>query len=178
MTASVALDSEFIRGWLAVLDTVSYYELFGIPEQATADDVRHAFHKFAFSFHPDQHRERPLRERSSIDAIFKRGNEAFLVLSDPFLRAHYDKELKTSASPPRLAQLPKSRPPSQGPKRLEDAVRSPNAKPFVRRAEELVAAGDFRQAKLQMVLATHMDEGNDELATYLKFIESKLGRRS
>ena len=54
-------------------------------------------------------------------------------------------------------------------------MRSPSARPFARRAEELVLKGDFRQAKLQLVLANHMDPGNDALEGALKDVEDKLG---
>jgi hypothetical protein len=54
-------------------------------------------------------------------------------------------------------------------------VRSPSARPFARRAEELLRSGDLRQAKLQLVMANHMDAGNETLEAALKDVESKLG---
>jgi hypothetical protein len=99
------------------------------------------------------------------------------------LRAHYDAQLEANPSshPVRLSLSPLSRPPparSQGPKSLHEAVRSPSARPFAVRAEELLQKGDLRQAKLQLVMANHMDPGNETLETALREIEGKLGRPS
>jgi hypothetical protein len=53
-------------------------------------------------------------------------------------------------------------------------VRSPSARPFARRAEELLAKGDLRQAKLQLVMANHMDPGNATLEGAMRDLETKL----
>ena len=53
------MDSDTIRAWLAVIDSLSYYELLGVTPQAGADQVRKAFYRFAGDFHPDGHAMRP-----------------------------------------------------------------------------------------------------------------------
>jgi curved DNA-binding protein CbpA len=171
--------SEYVFAWLEALDELTYYELFGVQADAAADDVHAAFHVFCDTFHPDRHLGRPADERDALGAVFRRGTEAFQVLSDPALRAQYDEQLATTASPrpPRLSFSPVSRPPasrSAAPPSLEDAVRSPSARPFARRAEELVRKGDFRQAKLQLVMANHMDPENQALEAALRDVEEKL----
>jgi hypothetical protein len=60
--------------------------------------------------------------------------------------------------------------------KLEDAVRSPGARPFARRAEELIKNGDLRQAKLQLVMANHLDPGNEVIAAALKDLEARTKR--
>jgi hypothetical protein len=57
---------------------------------------------------------------------------------------------------------------------LEDSVRSPSARPFARRAEELIGKGDLRQAKLQLVMANHMDPDNEALETALRDLDLRL----
>jgi curved DNA-binding protein CbpA len=173
----VSKSDEFLAAWVNVLDDLTYYELFGAPEDASPDDLREAFHVFCDAFHPDRHLGRPAEERASISTIFKRGTEAYLVLSDVGLRSRYDQQLASNPKAPlRISAL--SRPPPGGqsaaPPKLEDAVRSPSARPFARRAEELMSAGDFRQAKLQLVMANHMDPDNASLRAALKQVESKL----
>jgi hypothetical protein len=37
-----------------------------------------------------------------------------------------------------------------------------------------MAAGDYRQAKLQLVMANHLDPGNDALQKVLKDLEARL----
>ncbi|HXX70539.1 MAG TPA: DnaJ domain-containing protein [Polyangiaceae bacterium] len=169
---------EFLFAWLDVLDQLTYYELFGIAVEATPDEVRTAFHRFCDTFHPDRHSGRTQAEREAVSKIFKRGTEACLVLSDASLRAQYDAQLTADPHerPPRMSQAPRTRPPTQGPARstLEDAARSPSSRPFARRAEELIQVGDLRQAKLQLVMANHLEPGNGALAAALKDIEARL----
>lgn len=165
--------------WLQVLDELTYYELLGITQSASADEVRAAFHVFCDAFHPDRHFGRSHGEREAISTIFKRATEAHLVLSDPALRGHYDAQVAASSRnrPPRVSFSPHSRPPhgpSAGPVKLEDAARSQTARPFARRADELILAGDLRQAKLQLVMANHMDPDNDALQAALREIDAKL----
>jgi DnaJ-class molecular chaperone len=171
--------SEPIRAWIDVLDELTYYELFGIPAGAGADEVREAFHAFCDTFHPDRHFGREGSDRDALATIFKRGTEAYLVLRDQGLRGHYDNELasRPESLPQRIRFSSHARPPvSQAPgaARLEDAVRSNSARPFARRAEELIRAGDLRQAKLQLVMANHLDPDNAALSGALLDVELKL----
>lgn len=171
---------ELIFSWLKVLDELTYYELFGIPSEATPDEVRQAFHEFCDTFHPDRHLARRSDERRALSTIFKRGTEAYLVLADGSLRAQYDSQLAagTHARPQRLSFSPVSRPvsnrPPPGALPLEDAARSQAARPFARRAEELIRKGDLQQAKLQLVMANHRDPGNEILEAALRDVEAKL----
>ncbi len=164
-----AVDAQALAGWLAVLDRLSYYDLFGLPPNASYDQVRAAFHAFAEDFHPDGHRARPDGERRAVNAIFKRGAEALRILTDPQLRVQYDQALALSDQSGARAAVSQTRSSSSSgsiapaPQRLIDTVRSPGARPFVLRAEELQKKGDFKQAKLQLTMALHMEPGNTRL---------------
>jgi DnaJ-class molecular chaperone len=176
------MSEEFVFEWLRVLDELTYYELFGIRSEASPDDVRAAFHAFCDAFHPDRHFARPAEERSAVSTIFKRATEAYLVLSDSGLRSHYDASLTADASalPQRISFSSRSRPPPSrvaGAEKLEDSVRAPAARPFARRAQELIRAGDIRQAKLQLVMANHMDPQNQALEAALRDVEARLAER-
>ena len=176
----MASPEDHVFAWVEALDDLSYYELFGLETGVTADEVRAAFHAFCETFHPDGHAGRDDRERRALSTIFKRGTEAYEVLADPGLRAQYDAQLSTRGSPrpPRVSFSPLSRPPSRAPgvaAPLEESVRSPSARPFARRAEELLGKGDLRQAQLQLVMANHMDQGNSVLEQALRDLEGKLG---
>jgi len=170
---------EQIVAWLEALDELTYYELFGVAPEATADEIRAAFHAFCDTFHPDRHAARSEEERRELGTIFKRGTEAYAVLSDDAMRGHYDAQLavRTDPIPPRISLSPHSRPPPSrvpGAAPLEEQVRSPSARPFARRADELIRAGDVRQAKLQLVMANHMDPDNPALEAALRDVEAKL----
>jgi curved DNA-binding protein CbpA len=186
-----------IAAWLAILDKVSHYELLGVQPGAGADALRRAYQGFAASFHPDAHVHRTPDERASVNTIFKRGTEAYRVLSDPTLRARYEeKRTGQSMAPSRAAPLPPGNTPSaassgpsgagpsstrEGPKpgaksnitgRLEDFVRQPRARPYAQQAEQLAKKGDHGKAKLQLKLAMNFDPDNDALVAYLKELDA------
>ena len=62
-----------------------YYEVLGVPRNASSDDVKSAFRKLARQYHPDVSQEPNAEER------FKEVNEAYAVLSEPDKRAAYDR---------------------------------------------------------------------------------------
>src|SRR5262245_52631472 len=64
-----------------------YYEVMGVPREATADDIKRAYRKLARKLHPDL---QPEAERAQAADRFKEINEAYEVLSDPEKRAKYD----------------------------------------------------------------------------------------
>ena len=64
-----------------------YYDILGVPRNATADDIKKAFRRRAREIHPDLHTGTKKTER---EKKFKELNEAHEVLSDPDKRKKYD----------------------------------------------------------------------------------------
>lgn len=62
-----------------------YYEVLGVGRDASNEEIRKAFRKLAFQYHPDRNREDGAAEH------FKEVNEAYEVLSDADKRAAYDR---------------------------------------------------------------------------------------
>ncbi len=170
------MDADALREWLDALDYLSYYDLFRVTPDASPDEVRNAFHAFAESFHPDVHQWRPPQELVVISYIFRRGTEAYRVLSDPLRRVRYNEALMEGVLRPEslLVDLDSSRAPSRSMApsgRLADSVRVVSARPFVARAEQLVKAGDPQQAKLQLVMAMHRDPNNPSLEAFARELD-------
>lgn len=183
------MDGPALRQWLAALDSISYYELFRVAQTVTYDELRAAFHDFAESFHPDGHRWRHPNEQEAIGRIYRRGTEAWRVLSDPVLRARYDEAVAHGIFRPEdlivEMQAPRSlsMPPSAGGGsaaggRLVDKVRAPGARPFLIRAEELLKKGDPKQAKIQLVMALHLDKGNPALEAFGKQLDEAISKKA
>jgi molecular chaperone DnaJ len=64
----------------------TYYEILGVPRQASRGEVKAAFRRLAKVYHPDA---TPGVEGSR----FRQICEAYKVLSNPFQRRAYDREL-------------------------------------------------------------------------------------
>lgn len=164
------VDALMLQEWLDVLGAITYYELLRAPSSAAHDELHAAFLRFAETWHPDVHRWRPASEQEAIGRIYRRGVEAWRVLSVPTLRERYDDAVRRGVSRPEDVVVDMDRPGSLAPaaktERLIDTVRAPSARPFVLRAEELLKKGDPKQAKIQLVMALHLDKGNAALEAF------------
>jgi curved DNA-binding protein CbpA len=74
------------------LDGLDYFALLGIARGASDEHDRQAFHEFALKYHPDQWLDDPARHAEAL-TIFKRGTEAYRVLTHPVLRDRYEQAL-------------------------------------------------------------------------------------
>ena len=64
-----------------------YYQILGLPKDASLPNVRKRFRQLALQYHPDRNPGNPTSEET-----FKRVAEAYHVLSDPYRRRLYDHE--------------------------------------------------------------------------------------
>jgi len=62
-----------------------YYDVLGIARNATDEEIKKAFRKLAFKYHPDHNRNGDAEEK------FKEVNEAYEILSNPDKRDAYDR---------------------------------------------------------------------------------------
>ncbi|WP_028841763.1 DnaJ domain-containing protein [Thermodesulfobacterium hveragerdense] len=62
-----------------------YYEILGVPRNATQEEIKKAYRKLAMKYHPDRNKGNKEAEEK-----FKEINEAYAVLSDPEKRKLYD----------------------------------------------------------------------------------------
>ena len=136
--ASLGLDALLKRGqeadrFLKEMDGKNHFGVLGLPEGASAEEIKQAYLRLAKSYHPDTVRDPDLAQ--VVKAIFLRVSEAYNVLGSADSRARFERSLGGGSSLP--------------PSRSEDAVPLPEPAEAVLHAEELVAAGKpFEAASL------------------------------
>jgi molecular chaperone DnaJ len=65
-----------------------YYEILGVPRDASPEEIRRAYRELVQKYHPDKYYGKP--EYKEMNEKFKKINEAYEVLSDPEKRRLYD----------------------------------------------------------------------------------------
>jgi len=167
-------DIERIFEWDALLDQSSYYEVLGLLEIADTDAVRKAFREFAAAFHPDAFPEADAETADALLRIFQRGTEAYRVLARADLRADYDLALAKGQLrlDDTIAPAPLSR--DSDIRSLDELCRSPAARRYAKRAEELISAGDLTAAKRELQMAIREDGENPDLVERLDAIDLAL----
>jgi curved DNA-binding protein CbpA len=156
------------------LEELDYYTLLGVEPGASSDQIRRAFHQFAAKYHPDKFLAGGAEGRKVERAaqIYRRGAEAYKVLTNPRQRRLYDGQLATG----KLRFDALAEPPRDG---SADAkwpirVKSPLARPFATKAEQAFKAGEWGNAKMNLKLALSKDAGNEQIQRLLAEVESKL----
>jgi curved DNA-binding protein CbpA len=68
----------------------NYYSILGVAQNATPPEIRRAYRKLVFRYHPDHNRGGIAGEER-----FREIKEAWEVLSDPIKRRHHDATLRS-----------------------------------------------------------------------------------
>jgi DnaJ-class molecular chaperone len=154
-------DLSALAEWEGVLDDATYYELLGVLEIADTEAIRVAFHEFSLGFHPDAYPGCDSDTQARLTRIFQRGVEAYRVLSVAETRAAYD--LALAKGELRLERGAATRV-ETGARSLDEVCRSPGAKLYAKRAEDLIANGELEKATTELYRALRAEEGeNPEL---------------
>jgi curved DNA-binding protein CbpA len=168
------------------LSRLDYYTLLGVARGVSDEDLRAAFRRFALRYHPDRFAAESAALAARALAIYRRGTEAFEVLSNDERRAAYDLvlargevRLSDDASALLRAAAAKGAPKGSGPEGKAEArprarARSPQAKAFHDRALAALAANDLRAAWKMLHAAVEAEPGDAELERLLHDVAKRL----
>lgn len=79
---------------------INYYEVLGVPRDASAEMIKKAFRRLAQQCHPDKFAGSSPEVQQAANARFVKVNEAYSVLSDPQKRSDYDYFTAVTVDPP------------------------------------------------------------------------------
>lgn len=159
------------------LDQLDYYTLLGVKRDAGVDEVKAAFRTFARRYHPDRFAGQPQEKIDRATRIYRRGSEAYQTLTDLGSRKAYDAALAKGEL--RLRDEPRRDAPAPGaaPSAPQPTIRSPSARAFFTRAQDLARAGDLQGAWQALKSAAAQEPGSPLIEAALQKIESALRQR-
>lgn len=67
---------------------MDYYEILGVTKTSSYDEIKKKYRELAIQYHPDKNKNNDANEK------FKKINEAYKTLSDPYNRGKYDSMLE------------------------------------------------------------------------------------
>ncbi len=73
-----------------MIDNKTYYQILQISNEASPDEIKKAYRKLSFAYHPD-------KNPNKIEE-FKKINEAYEILSDKYKRSQYDFDIQMSSN--------------------------------------------------------------------------------
>ncbi len=153
------------------LDGLDYYTLLQVERDASADAIRAAFHQFALKYHPDGYTMAAPDDKQRANQIYRRGGEAYRVLSDAGSRAAYDSGLAQG----QLRYVPPRHDESPAQARAKKRTVNAKARAFWVRAQGDIGAERWQQAKLNLQIALGHDPEHPLLTERMAFVMKQLG---
>jgi curved DNA-binding protein CbpA len=167
--------TEALTLFLQSLGKKSYYEILRVRRDASARDIKAAFHDFSILYHPDSHVGAREEVVSAAAEVYKRGVEAYCCLSRAPSRRRYDRALGEGKLRIDLSAPAVDAPPPPPPIRtLETCATTPRGKQHAVKADRLIAIGKLDDARVQLVTACQCEPYNAELAERLQALYEAL----
>ena len=162
---------------LQALDTMDYYQILKVPQDATLGQIKKAYYRESRAWHPDRYYHLPDGElKEGVHAIYKRITEAYTVLRDPENRAKYTKDIN---SPEREKKLRFTEESEQEKKqaKAEREGKTPQARQAYRAALREMQAGRWEAAVRQLKTALIYESDNELFKQKLEEAEAELRKQ-
>lgn len=157
------------------IDGQDYFEVLGLPKEATPAAIKAAYYRESRAFHPDRFAAAPSAElRSQIGRIYRRINEAYTVLRDEARRRRYladvtgpERERKL-----RFTEAEESQVKQEQKQKLEEVFgQTPNGRKFYAAAVKELEGNRFETAERAIKSALMYEPGNARFKELLAQIE-------
>ncbi len=158
------------------LDRLDYYALLGVARDADSDEIKRAFQRFARKYHPDQY-PAPSALAERVTRIYRRGTEAYRILSHAEYRPLYDQALKKGALrlDPGEARMAVH---TAAPKEQQSEVGTMYIDMLVQGADKALERNDHDLAEQSLSAALQIDPKNGDLERKLQEVKKTLnGKR-
>lgn len=152
------LDPMEIIALARIMDELDYYQLLHVDPEASASEVRKAFHDSSRHFHPDANRNLPPELREQCGRISKRITEAYCVLRDTRRRKSYDAKRGEGSS--LRIQLAEARQSHTTQQKAERRGATPQGRQYHAKAETELKAGNVAAAIRHLQMALTFEAGN------------------
>ncbi len=148
-----------IRALAQILDELDYYNVLEITPDASASEVRAAYHRATRRFHPDGHRQIGDDLRPVLGRIAKRVAEAYSVLRDARRRQVYDQQIRGDSA---RVRMPLVQAEAEAERQSRDARlgKTPNGRRYFGLAQADIARGDKVAAERNLRTALTFEPDN------------------
>lgn len=158
--------------WAESLETLNYYEILRVPENAPQAEIQKAFHELSLRCHPDRFVSEGREVARAAASVFKRAAEAYNILRKPAFRQRYDAELKKGQIKLNERAIEQKKKHEQ--RTLLMIAQGARAKQHAAKADELLSQGKLDAARIQLISATQNDPHNEELKERLQILYEAL----
>lgn len=165
-------EASTFAAWAESLESLSYYEILRVPEDASGPEIQKAFHDISLRCHPDRFVDNGQEVARAAASVFKRAAEAYNILRKPAFRKRYDAELHKGKLTLDERAVETKKVHEQ--RTLFMIARGASAKKYAAKADELLSQGKLDAARVQLISATQNDPENAELAERLQILYEAL----
>lgn len=163
-----------------VLDTLDYFQVLKIPQNATPADIKAAFYRESRAYHPDRYHAMaacPLKDNAA--RIYKRVTEAYVTLRDDRKRAKYREDVNGPDRDKRLRFDEEAEKEAVAAKKaavLDQFGKTPKGRQLYQAAMKDLQGGNAEAAVRNLKLALGFEPANEMFKEQLKLAEKQIKR--